>query len=153
MTLKEAGIQHFTIKELVPPYITNQYPEWRILEWFDIRIIKAWDWIRETRGNPIYMNTWGVDTPDWYPEFTGRGLRIAMGDDFNTSQHYFGRALDGDEPGVNNDELYEFCLDNASKLVTIGVTTIEHIDHTPTWIHLDSRYVGENPAKLKIVTP
>lgn len=153
MTLKDHGIINFSITELAPPQICSSYSESRILHWFDMRIVKAWQWIRSQRGHTIYMNTWGINAPEWYPEMTGRGLRIPSKKGHNTSQHYYGRALDGDEPGVDNKELYQFCLDNGAKLLSMGVTTIEHIDYTPTWVHLDCRTPQPNQSDLYVVSP
>lgn len=155
MSLRKLGITHFSIKELVHPYVYNKYGAARCIQFLDLRVVRAWDWIRETRGNSIYINTWGIDTPDWYPDFDDRGLRWPGESDTGSlsSQHYFGRALDGDEKGIKSKELYEWLLNKQEKLLEFGVTTIENINFTRTWIHLDCRNWGREVNELQIVTP
>ena len=71
MILEKYGIRHFVIAEIVPPQILNDYVPHRAIQFIDMRILRAWDWIRHERGNTIYMNTYGINTPDWYPELAG----------------------------------------------------------------------------------
>lgn len=154
MGLEKSGIKYFGIKELVHPHVYNAYGEERAIHFLDLRVFRAWDWIREQRGNPIYMNTWGINRGS-YPEFDDRGLRWRGKSDTGslTSQHYFGRAGDGDELGTPASELYQWVLDHQEKIMEFGVTTLESIEFTKTWVHLDCRSLGYIPSQLKIVTP
>ena len=145
------GITNFTLEEMVPPEVFNNYSPQRVIQFLDMRVWRAVQWIRSERGNAIYVNTWGINRPDWYPEFTGRGLRIPAGPGLVTSQHFYGRAADIDEVGIDNKELYQFCLDNQGKLLEFGITTIEHLDDTPTWIHLDCRNWFTDITAIQIV--
>lgn len=157
MSLKAQGITNFSIKELVHPHVYDSWGEERIIHFLDLRVFRGWQWIRSQRGNPIFMNTWGINVPDGYPEFVDRGLRWPGKSNAGsiTSQHYFGRAGDGDEPGTPAKELYEWILkpDHQKALLDIGVTTIEDIDFTETWIHLDCRNWGHQINELQIVQP
>jgi hypothetical protein len=136
--------------------VYRTYGHERIIHWLDMRVVRAWDWIREERGRPIYINTWGINKPDWYPQMVDRGLRW-IGESntgSQTSQHYFGRAIDGDEVGTPNQELYDWILSRQDNIMEFGVTTIENIEYTRTWIHLDCRNWGHpNLQELNIVSP
>ena len=48
-------------------------------------------------------------------------------------------------------EVYDFILHNQDKYFGIGLSTIENIEHTPTWLHLDCRLTGLE--EFKIVNP
>ena len=65
----------------------------------------------------------------------------------------FGRAGDGDEVGTSAEELYQWILERQDKMLEFGVTTIENVEFTKTWIHLDSRNYGFNIKELQIFTP
>lgn len=151
--LKDIGIQYFGLNEFIPQQIYGLHTEARLLHFIDLRVIRAWDWIRSQRGKPIYVNTWGVNRPQGYPIFNGRGLRV--GDGFTTSQHFYGRAGDGDEPGTPASELWDWIMqrENQEKLLQIGVTTIEHKDDTPRHVHIDCRNWGTNHTAIVIVRP
>lgn len=155
MTLFEAGITNFTIKELVHPYPLEKYGQSKCLQFLDLRIVKAWQWIRSQRGKPIYINVYDRYPNDDYPTFVDRGLRWAGISETGqqTSQHFFGRALDGDEIGTPAHELYEWVLkeETQKELLKIGVTTIEDVKKTPGWIHLDCRNWGYKHKNLIIV--
>ena len=38
-------------------------------------------------------------------------------------------------------DLYNLVVKHWDKFVALGVSTIEHPDHTPTWLHVDGRNV------------
>lgn len=154
--LEQNGIANFSMQELVHPYVADNYGEYRILHFLDLRVFKGWQWIRSARGNPIYLNTWALDIPG-YPKYDDRGLRWHGKSDTGkqTSQHYFGRAGDGDEKGTTARELYNWIMKPAhqEKLLDIGVTTIEDIEYTKTWVHLDCRNWGFEQTELQVVSP
>lgn len=155
--LQHFGIENFSLHELVHPSVIRAgHSEARIIQFLDMRVFRAWQWIRTERGNPIYMNTWGLSNrPEWYPIMKGRGLRVPSKSGYVTSQHYFGRAADGDELGTPAPELYDWIMkpDVQEALLGFGVTTIEDISYTDTWIHLDARNWGFQSDKLQIVNP
>ena len=68
------------------------------------------------------------------------------------SQHKFGRAADIKIPGLTSRQIYDEILNHEKIFMAAGLTTLENIDATPTWVHIDIRYQG-NSEKIIIVNP
>lgn len=43
---------------------------------------------------------------------------------------------------ISSNDIRALILDNETKYMKLGVTTLEHGDIAPTWVHLDLRYTG-----------
>lgn len=138
-------MRHFTVKELVPPSVYQVRGEASI-ELMDDRIIMAADWLRELFGAICVNGTFRGMT------FTESGLR----DPFTTtgakySQHKFGRALDLKFYKTTPQIVYDFIMSNQDEARKHGITTVEDIAFTPTWLHCDSRtYHGTG---IRVVKP
>lgn len=91
--------------------------------------------VRNWYDAPIVINNWhNAGT------FQNRGFRAANSTVGATySQHKFGRAIDINVRGITPQRMYKDIMDDKKYFMDIGVTCIEDIAHTPTWIHLDCR--------------
>lgn len=127
--------KYFALNELVPPHILAERGEraWALM---DDRILRGADWLREKFGPAIINGKFGGKV------FTESGLR----DPFDTtprsakwSQHKFGRAVDMKFMKVTAKEVYDYIIRNPSEARENGITTLEDIAHTPTWLHADCR--------------
>ena len=61
-----------------------------------------------------------------------------------------GRAIDFSVIGWEAHQLHEWVDDNRAFLHNIGFTAIESLDHTPTWVHLDTRIIPEGIDSTKL---
>jgi len=103
--------------------------------------------IRDRFSAPVHVN-------DWYRggHLKERGFRLpGTKTGAKYSQHKFGRACDFNIPGLTIEEIYDDILRNEKIYLDFGVTTIEDVSFTKTWIHLDTRWTGMD--KIKIVKP
>jgi hypothetical protein len=76
------------------------------------------------------------------------------------SQHRFGNAFDcdiiivyknGTKKEADYKEIHKIISDNYSQFRAKGLSTIESLQHAPTWLHSDLRWT--NSDKLLIVSP
>jgi hypothetical protein len=137
--------KYFAINELVPPNVLAERGE-RAWAFMDDRILRGADWLREKFGPAVINGRFGGKV------FTESGLR----DPFTTtgakwSQHKFGRALDLKFTRVTVQEVYDYIIRNPKEARENGITTIEDIAFTPTWLHIDCRAVPEGTPDNGIV--
>ena len=125
--------KYFALNELVPPHILAERGEraWALM---DDRILRGADWLREKFGPAIINGKFGGKV------FTESGLR----DPFTTtgakwSQHKFGRAVDMKFLKVTAKEVYDYIIRNPNEARENGITTLEDIAFTGTWLHADCR--------------
>ena len=117
--------------------------------WFiDPRIIQVAQFIRDRHKKPITINNWssggqynysGFDPPGGYRKST------------SLSQHRFGRAADLKFSGMTVQEAYKDIMENQDIYLKVGLTTVENIKATPTWLHIDIRETKMD--EIKIVNP
>jgi hypothetical protein len=104
----------------------------------DERILRGADWLREKFGAVTINGKFGGKA------FTESGLRnpfTETGAKF--SQHKFGRALDLKFHKVTVKEVYEYIIRNPQEARENGITTVEDIAFTPSWLHIDCRMLPE----------
>jgi len=70
-----------------------------------------------------------------------------------TSQHTFGRAIDIKSPGISSLTIYNKLIQNTTILSNLGVTTLEDINFTPGWVHIDCRDWKIEKEEFYIVKP
>lgn len=137
---------HFDVREFVPPQIWNKYGEKSI--WFiDPKIIQIATFYREFFNVPIVINNWYIGGKFMYRGY--RPPRVNIGSEF--SQHKMGRAFDCHSPSITPQEMYKLILDNPTKFQEAGLTTLENIIFTNTWLHSDCR--PTNQDTILIVNP
>jgi hypothetical protein len=130
--------KYFQLHEVVYPGAIQARGEqaWQLM---DERILRGADWLREKFGPCVINGKFGGKG------FTESGLR----DPFTTvgakwSQHKFGRALDLKFSKVNVKEVYDYIIRNPGEARENGITTVENINATPTWLHVDCRLLPES---------
>lgn len=138
---------NFELKEFIDKKTYKKWGEASI--WFiDSRIIQVAQFIRSRHGKPVTINNWssggqynysGFDPPGGYRKAT------------SLSQHRFGRAVDLKISGMSVQEAYKDIIDNQDIYLKIGLTTVESISATPTWLHCDIRETKLD--KIKVVYP
>lgn len=141
--------KYFDLHELVYPGAIQALGEraWILM---DDRILRGADWLREKYGPAVINGKLGGKV------FTESGLRdpdTKTGKGF--SQHKFGRALDLKFTKVSVKEVYEYIIRNPEEARANGITTVEDISFTPTWLHIDCRALPESfPANgILVVKP
>lgn len=138
--------KHFKIQEFVPSSIYNIWGE-RSVYFLDPRMITLADFMRDFFGKPITINNWyaggNFDLRGFRPPDTLTGGKL--------SQHKFGRAFDSNVEGLTPQEVYETIIKNEYLFRNAGLTTMEDINFTTGWNHLDIRWTGLN--FIQIVKP
>jgi hypothetical protein len=137
---------NFHLDEFVHPDYHNKFGA-NALWFIDHRIITVAQELRDDLGVPITINNYMTGG-----QYKSSGLRT-QGSKIGAkySQHKYGRAIDCKFGGMTIKEVYDFILHNQDKYFGIGLSTIENIEHTPTWLHLDCRLTGLE--EFKIVNP
>lgn len=135
--------KHFVIQELVPPevFLSSGENAWELL---DQRLIFTLDDLWTELG-PFVVNDWHKGGT--YKESGLRSAGTSTGAQY--SQHKFGRAADCKFKDHKPIEAYQYIIKNAEKLPYLS--TLEDIESTPTWIHVDVR--NHNESDIKVVKP
>jgi hypothetical protein len=129
--------KYFALNELVPPDVIASRGEqaWQLM---DERILRGADWLREKFGPCVINGKFGGKG------FTESGLRNPLTTTgARWSQHKFGRAVDLKFLKVNVKEVYDYILANQPEARANGITTVENINATPSWLHCDCRLLPE----------
>jgi hypothetical protein len=130
--------KYFALNEVVHPGAIQALGDraWTLM---DERILRGADWLRELFGPCTINGKFGGKG------FTESGLRdpfTATGAKF--SQHKFGRALDLKFHNVTCKEVYDYIIRNPGDARENGITTVEDIAFTGTWLHIDCRLLPES---------
>ena len=155
----------FTIKnELMPEYPLHNSPYFDVRElvdantfkalsvnaaWLiDPKIVRVLDLLREKLGAPVVVNNWHTGGP-----FKSSGFR-SMSDKTGAmfSQHRRGCAADVKVSGRTPKDVLSVINANFEEFKAAGLTTIEDVNFTPTWLHLDCRPV-QIDNQFRIVRP
>jgi hypothetical protein len=125
--------KYFQLQEVVHHSFIQARGE-KAWELMDDRILRGADWLREKFGACVVNGKLGER------RFTESGLRewdTKTGGQF--SQHKFGRALDLKFLKVSVKEVYDYIVRNPAEARLNGITTVEDISFTATWLHIDCR--------------
>lgn len=137
--------KHFNIKELVSRPVYEKYGD-RAWIFIDDDIKDFLDTVREHFNRPITVNNWGFGG-----DLQQRGLRAntdslvkdkTLKNQIYLSAHNLGRAIDFNVKGLTPKQVYNDILKNENKFKMIK--RIEHIDSTPTWVHVDTIEHNDN---------
>lgn len=132
--------KYFEVQELVCPHVYNKWkhnPDF-IWNFFDPRLLKTLDYLREKLNKPITANNWSVGG-----NFSQRGLRCNMCDivrsKTNSSQiyvssHILGRACDFDVKGMTAQEVRNWIISHSSEL-----PYPLSLEDKVSWVHIDMR--------------
>ena len=137
---------NFYLQEFVDPDTYKRFSNSSI--WFvDPRIITLAQFIRERLGKPCTINNWNGGGKFQYSGFRPAQCTIGA----SMSQHRYGRAIDLKVKSMTANEVRADIISNFDVYKKAGLTTIEHEDFAPSWVHLDIRTT--NMDELKIVKP
>lgn len=127
--------ENFYLDEFIQPTIYKRFKGKSI--WFlDIRLIRIAQLLRDITDKPVTINNWYTGG-----RYKDSGLRMLSGGiGAKYSQHRYGRAIDVKVEGLTIPQLLDVIVDNEEAFRNVGLTTIEDIKYTPTWMHLDVRY-------------
>ncbi len=129
--------KHFTIQELVHPEIYRLCGDnsGKLLHPDAPAML---DGLRERFG-PIGVNTWNGECAAWiHKVYRDSGLRpVNSKIGSPVSQHKQGAGFDLKFRDYEVDEVWHFITNNPEAFPLI--TRLEHIDSTPTWLHVDMK--------------
>lgn len=138
--------KHFKLQEFVPPVIYNYWGE-RSKYFLDPKIVTLADFTRDFFNKPVTINNWhsggSLSLRGFRPPDSTTGGKL--------SQHKFGRAIDISVEGITPQEVYERIIKSEMLFRSAGLTTVEDIADTPSWVHMDVRWTGLN--FIQIVKP
>jgi hypothetical protein len=147
------GSKYFDVREFVHPKTWAELGEsparcqWMI----DPKVVRVCDLMRELVGGPVVVNDWLWKKSG--KKFVSSGFR-AKWDSTGAaySQHRRGMAADLKcvLPPVS---MLAIVQANMPAFLAAGLTTIEDIAHTPTWLHIDCRPRLEGSPDLLIIKP
>ena len=129
----------FILEEFVDPDTFQKFGK-KSLWFIDPKIINIIQYIRMAIDKPITVNNW--HTGGTYQQSGFRPPQSMIG--AKMGQHRFGRAADI-KCDIPLADLFDFMTKNFKILSSLGLTTIENIEKTPTWLHLDIRQWENNP--------
>lgn len=130
------GSKYFDVREWV------DQRTWSIMgvgaaQLIDPTIIRVFDLLREKSG-PIKVNDWHTGG-----RFKASGFRaIWEKTGGQLSQHRCGRAADVKSKKYKPGQLLSIIMQHKAEFMAAGLTCIESLQFTPTWLHLDCRYTG-----------
>lgn len=136
----------FNIEEYVHPRIFKQWGAGAV-KFIDERQLIVDIFIRDWFNVPIIIN--GELNGHTYVDSGYRDPASTTGG--KLSQHRMGRASDKKSPKISAKEMYDEILANEQAFLMAGLTCMENIEFTPTWLHTDCRWTGLN--KILIVDP
>jgi len=138
--------KNFILQEFIHKHTYDTFQDNSI--WFiDNRIITIAQAIRDHFGKPMLINDWHLQG-----RLNNRGFRPPGSDvGAKLSQHRFGRALDFNVLGLDVREVYHEIKGDDYFFKELGITAMENIKNTPSWVHVDIRFTGRD--KLFIFTP
>jgi len=142
--------KYFQIQELVPPGIYTLFGEkaWWFVSQAMVAVIDA---LRDDLGQPIIVNDWSRGGSFQYSGYRPPECRIGA----KYSMHRMGLAFDVKAKGKTPAEILAVIMANKQKYLDLGLTTYEHLEDTPTWLHLDGRrWLGKEPqTEFMVVKP
>lgn len=148
MRYKIPQSSYFFIDEIVHPDIYEKFGK-ESLKFINPKLLELISAIRTLINEPIVINNYEAGG-----KFINSGLRCyknPLGDKVNYSRHYFGLCADLKFKSKTIKEVFSIIKENESWLMINGLTVVENIDHTPTWLHIGVEYTGLD--KLKIINP
>ena len=110
------------------------------VQWFvDKQMVEFCEWLKAKCNNAkVIINDW-----KWKGQYNYSGLRSPKDIGAEYSQHKFMNAVDIKVDGYTPTQLRQSVVDNFSYInKEFGITTIEKIKDTPTWLHVDKRWTG-----------
>lgn len=129
---------YFDVREWVDEKTWTELGE-KAASMVDARIVRVGDRLRQLAGVPLVVNNWHYRRP---------GQRLYRSSGFRAvwdktggklSQHRRGGAADFKSSQLTPAALRGIILANAAEFQALGLTTLEDLAYTPTWLHCDVR--------------
>jgi hypothetical protein len=118
-------------------------------ELIDPKTVRICDLIREKTGVPVTVNNWHMGGN--YDSSGYRAIWDKTGGQL--SQHRCGRAADIKVKGLIPLRVFQIIQANKADFEAVGLTTLEDLTYTPTWLHVDCRPRLDGSTGFKIVKP
>jgi hypothetical protein len=130
--------KYFDVREFIHPMAFNAVGPERA-RWFISDFQRDYaELLKRVLGMaPIQINNWHLGGDRVGRGTRPRGYKPKGGAEF--SQHYLSNALDVSSPGFTPKQIMQKILENEADFKAIGLTTMEDIALTPTWLHGDCR--------------
>lgn len=143
------GSEWFDVREFVDERtwgFLGEKAAWMV----DPRIVRVCDLLREKAGVPVVVNNWHIGG-----QYRASGFRAAWErTGGKLSQHRLGRAADAKVSGLSPAQALALIMADKQAFLAAGLTTIEDLKFTPTWIHMDCRpMLSGAAADFVIVKP
>lgn len=121
--------KHFTLKELVPIDVYNQYGKeaWKL---FDEKLIDTIDFIREKLDKPIIINDWQWGGKNQYRGYRPENCKVGA----LNSAHKDGMAVDMTVKGMTAEDVRTWLKDNHNDL-----PWPIRCEKDVNWVHVDTR--------------
>ena len=149
------GSKYFDVREFVDEKTWNMRNV-KSAELIDPKIVRIVDLIREKSGIPVVINNWHYWKKGMH-KYKASGFRAVWETEGGKlSQHRCGRAADVKVQGWTPAQTQKLILENQDEFKAAGLTTMENLAFTPTWLHVDCRPVllGVTPeAGFLVVDP
>lgn len=141
------GSPFFDVREFVSPEVWRLFGP-KAAMFVDKKTVAIADQLRETAG-PIFINDWMFGGKFVASGFRERKQRV--GGEY--SQHRLGKALDAKSKRYKPAQMLAMILKNPLPFYEAGLTRIEDVKFTPTWLHLDCAAVEIQPGEFVFVQP
>lgn len=141
------GSPFFDVREFVSPEVWRLFGP-KAAMFVDKKTVAITNLLREVAG-PIIINDWMFGGKFVASGFRERKQRV--GGEY--SQHRLGKASDNKSKRYTPAQMLELILKNPLPFYEAGLTRIEDLDFTPTWLHLDCADVEIEPGAFLIVKP
>lgn len=126
---------YFEIEEFVPVGLFKLFGA-RSVWYFDHELVLAAELIRECLGGtPITINNWHRGGAYQYRGFRPRSCTVGVA----YSMHRLGKAIDVSSKLFTPPQILARMQPRKADFLALGITTIENLKDTPTWLHLDRR--------------
>ena len=142
---------NFDVEEFVPRSVFRRWGMNSV--WFLCRPhVESVQWLRTRIDVRLVCNNWHLKNPG--TNFF-RGLRTPDAPSYKEWSQHSGKmnATDLESPDMSVKELYDWILDNQDEVIAkTSIRAVEDIKMTPTWLHLDSRWLP-NAKGIFVVQP
>lgn len=139
--------ENFIIEELVCKDVFDKFGQ-KAWQFFDPRLIKNLDWIRNRLNKPVFINNW-----DNGGKFDERGLRCIqcslvkkaiLENRLYMSAHMLGQGADFDVMGMVAEEIRQWLIKNKN-IIPYPIRLEEGV----SWVHIDVRDTGQKVYTFK----
>lgn len=140
---------NFYLDEFIHPDIYKRFGAYS-MRYIDANLVNIAQLIRTLSGKPTTINNWYNNSGHKYID---SGLRNFYKNKYGKwSVHLFGKAIDVKVQDMTPGQVWRnIILQNLDQFKAIGLTTIEDLNYTPTWIHLSTEWT--NQEEIRIVKP